>query len=87
MDGYEVETEAKGYLVGLTVSTKGARFDLTVYDPARLAQEILDEVSTAGFFAMANVLVVSAVTRAEILRAVEHLARAGFHGLDPRPVE
>ncbi|MEU4116520.1 hypothetical protein AB0F71_18755 [Kitasatospora sp. NPDC028055] len=84
LDGYEVETEAKGYLVDVKVSTEKATFDLTIYDPVRLAQEISDEVSVGGYFAMANVLVVPAVTRAEVSRAVEDLARVGFCGLNPQ---
>ncbi|MFE2413337.1 MULTISPECIES: hypothetical protein [unclassified Kitasatospora] len=84
MDGYEVETEAKGYLVDVVISTEEAAFDLTVYDPVRLAQEVSDEVPSSGYFVMANVLVVPAVTRGEILRAVDRLARVEFSGLIPK---
>ncbi|MBL7502377.1 hypothetical protein I6A84_15345 [Frankia sp. CNm7] len=84
LDGYEAETEAKGYLVDVIVSTGKAEFDLTVYDPVRSVQEISDEVTSGGYFAMANVLVVPAVTRAEVSRAVDSLARVGFCGLNPR---
>ncbi|MFD2467112.1 hypothetical protein [Amycolatopsis silviterrae] len=84
-DGYEVETEAKGYLVDVVVSTGKATFTLTIYDPARLAQEIADELSSGGYFSLSNVLVVPAVTKAEILRAVDSLARTEFSGLNPIP--
>lgn len=83
LDRYEVETEAKGYLVDVMVSTEGATFNLTIYDPVRLAQEIADEISSGGYLALSNVLVVPAVTKAEVSRAVGELARTGFGGLNP----
>lgn len=83
LSGYEVETEAKGYLVDLKVSTENAVFDLTVYDPVRLAQELSDDISSVGYFAVGNVLVVPAVTREGISRAVERMARSGFGTLTP----
>jgi hypothetical protein len=83
LDGYEVETEAKGYLVGVRVSVGEAVYELTVYDDVRLAQEIGDELRTSGHFAVANLLVVGEVTRAEISAAVERLAEAGFDELVP----
>ncbi|MEV0250579.1 hypothetical protein AB0H76_28565 [Nocardia sp. NPDC050712] len=84
LDGYEFETEAKGYLVELSVATVAAAFTITVFDPARLTQEIADEVAEFGYCTLSNVLVVPAVTRAEILRGVERLARGGFDGLHPQ---
>lgn len=84
LSGYEVETEAKGYLVGVKVVSSGATFELTVYDVVRLAQEVADEVQSDGSFAVANLLVVPHVTRAEITRAVERLSRGHFQGLVPR---
>ncbi|MFF4961399.1 hypothetical protein [Streptomyces sp. NPDC001222] len=84
LSGYEVETEAKGYLVGVKVVSSGATFELTVYDAERLAQEVADEVQSDGSFAVANLVVVPRVTRAEITRAVERLSRGHFQGLVPR---
>ncbi|MGW2857042.1 hypothetical protein ACWDAZ_35755, partial [Streptomyces sp. NPDC001215] len=78
LSGYEVETEAKGYLVGVKVVSSGATFELTVYDAERLAQEVADEVQSDGSFAVANLVVVPRVTRAEITRAVERLSRGHF---------
>ncbi|MFJ2746719.1 hypothetical protein [Streptomyces sp. NPDC087297] len=88
LDGYEVETEAKGYLVGVVVSAGTRSFELTVYDRARLAQELDDELdSDRAYFAVPNLLVVRSVTRVEILRAVEALAKGNFQELSPNPVE
>ncbi|MEU8894300.1 hypothetical protein AB0C65_00440 [Nocardia sp. NPDC048505] len=84
LDGYEWEAEAKGFLVGVTVSTLAATFVVTVYDLTRLTQDLADEVRATGHSTLSNVLVVPAVTRAEILRAVERVAADGFDGLHPQ---
>ncbi|MFE7048102.1 hypothetical protein ACFVAM_07020 [Streptomyces californicus] len=88
LDGYEAETEAKGYLVGVVVGAGDRSFELTVYDRARLVQEIDDELdSDHAYFAVPNLLVVRSVTREEICRAVEELANGNFQELVPSPVE
>ncbi|AXE28196.1 hypothetical protein C0216_32450 (plasmid) [Streptomyces globosus] len=88
LDGYEAETEAKGYLVGVVVSAGGRSFELTVYDRDRLTQEINDELaSDCSCFAVPNLLVVQSVTRSEILRAVESLAKGDFRSLVSNSVE
>ncbi|NJP46472.1 hypothetical protein [Actinacidiphila epipremni] len=86
LDGYEIETEAKGYLVEVRISVEGDVFDLVVYDPVRLQQEVVDEISENGYFAVANVLVVPKVTREEITRAVNILANSKFSGLGRRVI-
>ncbi len=84
LDGYEAETAAKGYLVGVAVSAGGRTFDLTVYDRARLVQELDDELnSDRAYFAVSNLLVVESVTRAHISMAVEVLAKGQFQELVP----
>lgn len=84
LDGYEAETEAKGYLVGVAVIADGQTFDLTVYDRARLVQELDDELdSNRAYFAVSNLLVVASVTKAEISMAIEGLAKGQFRGLVP----
>ncbi|EFL15433.1 MULTISPECIES: hypothetical protein [Streptomyces] len=88
LDGYEAETEAKGYLVGVVVSAGNRSFELTVYDRARLVQELDDELdSDRAYFAVPNLLVVRSVTRAEIFRVVEALAKGNFQELVTTPVE
>ncbi|MGG7570805.1 hypothetical protein [Streptomyces sirii] len=82
--GYEVETEAKGYLVGVRVVALEATYELTVYDVARLGEVVADEVESDGSFAVANLVVVPHVTRVDIARAVERLSRSDFAGLMPR---
>jgi hypothetical protein len=88
LNGYEAETEAKGYLVGVAVIADGRTFDLTVYDRARLVQELDDELeSDRAYFAVSNLLVVASVTKAEISKAVEALAKGQFQELVPSLVE
>ncbi|MEU6331939.1 hypothetical protein ABZ851_32500 [Streptomyces sp. NPDC047049] len=82
--GYESETAAKGYLVGVRVVAPAATYELTVYDVARLGEEVSGEVESDGSFAVANLLVVPRVTRVDIARAVERLFRSDFAGLMPR---
>jgi hypothetical protein len=84
LSGYEVETEAKGYLVGVIVRTPGATYELTVYDVVRLGQDVAEEVQSDECFVVANLLVVPRVTRVDISRAVALLSRNGFKGLVSR---
>ena len=83
LDGYEAETEAKGYLVDLKVSAGELTFTFSVYDPTRLAQGVAEETAADGYFALTNLLVVTKVTRGDITRAVRKLAQVGFPGLTP----
>ncbi len=88
LDGYEAETEAKGYLVGVAIIADGQTFDLTVYDRARLVQELDDELnSERAYFAVPNLLVVTSVTKDEIAIAVEALAKGQFRELVPNLAE
>jgi hypothetical protein len=81
LDGYEHETESKGYLVDVKVVIGDATLELAVYDPVRLAQEVGDEVRSAGYFAVARLLVVPKVTREEVSKAVQEMSTTGFQEL------
>lgn len=81
LGGYEYETESKGYLVGVKVVTETALIEFTVYDPARLLQEVSDEIHSSGFFCEGRLLVVPRVTKDEISKAIEKLSVGGFDGL------
>ncbi|MFD4934187.1 hypothetical protein [Streptomyces virginiae] len=88
LDDYEVETEAKGYLVGVVVIAGNRTFDLTVFDRARLVQELDDELdSDRAYFAVPNLLIVPSVTRVDICRAVDALAKGNFQELVPNSKE
>jgi hypothetical protein len=81
LDGYEFETESKGYLVDLIVRSGDREWNITVFDPVRLAQDVTDDVRNYGYFALANVLVVTQVTREAITSAVARLASSDFDDL------
>jgi hypothetical protein len=83
LDGYELDTEAKGYLTEARILAGGDVYTLTVYDPVRLSQDAEAEVPAHGYLAVANLLVVPRVTRDEITKAVRLLADSGFHELVP----
>ena len=78
LDGYELETEAKGYLVDVLLRSGAQQWNLTVYDPVRLEQEIADEIRGSAYFAQSRLLVVPTVTRDAINAAVAELAKSGF---------
>ncbi|MEV8508784.1 hypothetical protein AB0368_28690 [Actinoplanes sp. NPDC051475] len=79
LDGYEHETEAKGYLVGVSVVVDGQPADFVVYDPVRLMQEVADAIESAGLFSEQRLLVVARVTREEITSAIQKLSAGNFH--------
>ncbi|MGW7684520.1 hypothetical protein ACWGID_27505 [Kribbella sp. NPDC054772] len=78
LDGYEFETESKGYLVDLVVRSGDRVWNLTVYDAVRLQQEVSDEVRSSGYTTLSNILVVPQITRTAITSAVSKLAKSNF---------
>ncbi|TCC36934.1 hypothetical protein [Kribbella sindirgiensis] len=78
LDGYEFETESKGYLFDVIVRSGTRQWSVTVYDVARLHQEVSDEVQASGGFALSNLLVVDRVTRSTIFDALSELANSDF---------
>jgi hypothetical protein len=81
-DEYEWETIAKGYFIGVTLEVGTARYKPVFYDPARLAQEVEEEVgSSNGYFVEPNMVVVEVVDRSHIQKAANSLAAHGFEGL------
>jgi hypothetical protein len=84
-EDYESEYESKGWLHAATLVVSGQRYVLSFYDPARLHQEIADELEKQVVFAEPNLLVVPSVTRENIEKAVDFLVRSGNLGwLTPR---
>ena len=80
-DTYVVELEAKGYFSDVAVLFAGRRYRITFYDPIRLQQEIVDQLSSGKpEFHEPNLVVVSKIRRDEIERAVFKLADLGFVG-------
>jgi hypothetical protein len=79
-EDYESECESKGWFRGATLVVSGERYVLSFYDPARLHQEIADELQKQVVFAEPNLLVVPSVTRKNIEKAVDFLVRSGNLG-------
>jgi len=78
LDEYDwAEIEAKGWL-DVVVTWPGGRRTLSLYDPVRLSQTIEDDVGRHGYFVAATMIVLPAVTRAGIERAVARMAEANF---------
>jgi hypothetical protein len=85
-DDYEWEVEAKGWFPGVVAVIEGRRYTLTVYDPARLAEDVGDAVRGGGVFLERNLVVVASVTRKNNVSALEEVAQTGRVG-DHRPHE
>ena len=77
-DEYAHEIEAKGYFADLPVSYTGRVLRPVFYDPPRLAQEINDATATGAVFAVPLLAVVPAVTRDNIIAALDELAAGRF---------
>ena len=78
-DEEEATVSAKGYLDGVVVETKSADYELSFYDPVRLRQDA--ELSLANgrlFYVAVNLVIIGAVTRRDIERAVESLVAEGL---------
>ena len=73
---YEWQAEAKGWFSEATLIVSGKRYRLNFYDPARLSQEIEDELERDGWFFEPNLVLVKSVTRSHMQRAAEQLAKS-----------
>lgn len=76
-DDYAWEVESKGWFSGATALFGGRRFELVFYDPARLSQDIKDELDEGVAFLERNLLVVKSVDRNHMEKAIEFIARTG----------
>lgn len=72
---WEWEAEAKGWLPGVVAVIEGRRYTLTVYAPARLAQDVVEELKSGKVFLERNLVVVASVTRESIAAAVQEIIR------------
>ncbi|MEH2531400.1 hypothetical protein V1277_002221 [Bradyrhizobium sp. AZCC 1588] len=73
---YEWEVETKGWFSEARIIISGKRYRLSFYDPARLGQEIEDELQRDGAFFEPNLVIVQSVTRANMERAAVLLAQS-----------
>ncbi len=72
--------EVKGRLP-LTIHSQGKTHRVCFYDPVRLAQDIELELESDALFFETNVVVVPAVTRTAIEKAIERVASSLVGGL------
>jgi hypothetical protein len=86
-DKFASETEAKGYFADLTIVAQGRRYRPLFYDVTRFHQEIGDALTATGWFSEANVMVIPAVTRDQIVSAVNKLAEGDFRSLLPEAAD
>jgi len=70
-DDYAWAAEAKGYLWEAVVNVDGARIEVNFYDPARLAQDVADDLAHNGAFAAKRLLVVARVTVDNMRAAID----------------
>jgi hypothetical protein len=76
-EDYEWEVEAKGWLPGVVAVIDERRYTLTVYDPARLAQDVDDVLKEGRPFFEPNLVVVASVTRESIASAIQEIVQTG----------
>ncbi|NNC15894.1 hypothetical protein HRD49_06725 [Corallococcus exiguus] len=78
------EVEAKGWLPGVVAVIQGRRYTLTVYDPARLTQDVDEALNGGRVFLERNLVVVASVTRERIASGIQEIVQTGRVG-DLRP--
>lgn len=79
-DDYASEVEAKGWFSEAKLTFLGMQYRMNFYDPARLRQEIEDDIQRGSVFFETNLLVVPSVTRQNMEKAVEMLIQSGGVG-------
>ncbi|MBH5368670.1 hypothetical protein [Bradyrhizobium glycinis] len=76
-EDYGWEVEAKGWFSEARIIASGVRYRINFYDQARLSQEIQVEIARGGIFFEPNLVIVSAVTRANMESAATELVQSG----------
>jgi hypothetical protein len=76
-EDYAWEVEAKGWLPGVVAVIEDRCYTITVYDPARLVQDIDDVLKEGRAFFEPNLVVVASVTQERIASAIEEIVLTG----------
>lgn len=76
-EDYDWEVEAKGWLPGVVAVIEERRYTLTVYDRARLLQDVDDVLKEGRIFFEPNLVVVASVTRENIASAIQEIVQTG----------
>lgn len=76
-DGFALEVKDKGWFSAARLIVSEVQYELNFFDPLRLAQEIERAIQADGRFFEPNLVVIQAITRANMEKAVEFLVRSG----------
>ncbi len=76
-EDYDWEVEAKGWLPGVVAVIEDRRYTLTVYDRARLLQDVDEVLKEGRVFLESNLVVVASVTRESIASAIQEIVQTG----------
>ena len=76
-EDYAWETEAKGWFSEARIVVAERRYQINIYDLARLTQTIEGEFKRGQIFFEPNLVIVPSVTRAHMERAAEELLQSG----------
>lgn len=74
---YEQEVTAKGFFAEAKIICLGKTYSIHFYDPARLSQEIEDEIRHDAVFFESNLVIVRSVTGSGMAQAAGLLVRSG----------
>jgi hypothetical protein len=72
-DDYAWEVEAKGVFWDARITTDGEALAVVFYDPARLAQDVAEELDHEGICALRRVIVIPRLTREAMVDAARRL--------------
>lgn len=78
-DGYAGEVEAKGVFWDAMARIDDREIRITFYDPARLAQDVAEEIHSQKVFALGRLVVVERTTREHMETAVASLPSEFFN--------
>lgn len=76
-EDYGWEVEVKGWFSEARVIASGVRYRISFYDQARLNQQIQGELARGQIFFEPNLVIVRAVTRANMESAAKELVQSG----------
>lgn len=79
-EDYAWEVEAKGVFWDARIVLGSLDLPVTFYDPARLAQDVQEDVKVQRSFAVRNLIVVGRLTIEEMTAAVAALPPGFFRG-------
>ena len=78
LDEDAVLIEDKGWFDGVTIHLSGKRYRIHFYDAVRFAQDVRSSIDTSGWFLEKNAIVIRAVSKANMLQALERIVRSGM---------